>query len=65
MSQDTTIDSHLRRRTTETGSNQDLAIPEEESSLKPSQFWLSWDIERTEWDVLLVSTTLKLLLYPA
>ena len=49
----------------EMGPNQASATTEEESSPTPSQFWSSWDIERTEWDILLASTILKLLLYAA
>ncbi|KAF5364244.1 hypothetical protein D9756_000732 [Leucocoprinus leucothites] len=65
MPQDIPPDSHLRKRTTETQSDQDTTIPEEGPPRKAPQSWFKWDIEKTEWDILLASTALKLLLYPA
>ncbi|PFH51415.1 glycosyltransferase family 57 protein [Amanita thiersii Skay4041] len=35
---------------------------EQEKSLRPSS-WLQWDVESCEWDILLFSTAVKLLLY--
>ncbi|KAF9452438.1 glycosyltransferase family 57 protein [Macrolepiota fuliginosa MF-IS2] len=65
MLQDPGMDSHLRKRTTDTQLEKDSTIPEEEPAPKASRSWFKWDIERTEWDLLLASTVLKLLLFPA
>jgi alpha-1,3-glucosyltransferase len=65
MSEETASESKLRKRTTDTQPEKDSTIPEEEPELKVSRSWFKWDIERTEWDILFVSTAFKLLLYPA
>jgi alpha-1,3-glucosyltransferase len=41
--------------------------PHEEESLQGSSrfSWLKWDLTPSEWDILLVSTCIKLLLFPA
>jgi alpha-1,3-glucosyltransferase len=31
----------------------------------PHLFWFKWDLTPSEWDILLVSTCIKLLLFPA
>lgn len=43
------------------------AMPTEDNVNPPSKSssWFDWDINRSEWDVLLLSTALKLLLFPA
>ncbi|XP_006460000.1 hypothetical protein AGABI2DRAFT_202561 [Agaricus bisporus var. bisporus H97] len=66
MSRDSLSDSHLRKRTV-SQPERDLSTSEAEchSLPKPSQTWFKWDIERAEWNILIVSTMLKLLLYPA
>ncbi|KII95236.1 glycosyltransferase family 57 protein [Plicaturopsis crispa FD-325 SS-3] len=45
---------------------EDVAAPLPKPSLAArSAAWFKWDLEPSEWDVLLVSTALKLLLFPA
>lgn len=67
MSRDPLSDSHLRRRNVDSQPEQDLSTSEAEPHRlpKPSPTWFKWDIERAEWNILIVSTMLKLLLFPA
>ena len=59
-------DSHLRKRTVGAQLNQGLEIPKEEEEIpESSRLWYKWGIERTEWDILLISSALKFCLYPA
>ncbi|KAF8076270.1 glucosyltransferase [Lyophyllum atratum] len=43
------------------------ALPEhsEEEATSKQRAWFQWDVETSEWDILVLSTCLKLLLYPS
>lgn len=64
----------LRRRASATfhsvkpdASSQDTALPADgDSSMPPKQTrWFTWNVTRADWDILIVSTVIKLLLYPS
>ncbi|KAF8222763.1 glycosyltransferase family 57 protein [Tricholoma matsutake] len=40
-------------------------IPSVDSPIAKQSTWLPWDVEPSEWDVLILSTCIKLLLYPS
>lgn len=40
-------------------------IPSVDSPIAKQSTWLLWDVEPSEWDVLILSTCIKLLLYPS
>ncbi|RDB22878.1 Dolichyl pyrophosphate Glc1Man9GlcNAc2 alpha-1,3-glucosyltransferase [Hypsizygus marmoreus] len=62
---DETVAHTLLRRASSSSFKQQPPAPEPIEESPKLRSWFNWDVETSEWDILILSTCLKLLLYPS
>lgn len=55
----------LHRRNSPANVKTSTEIPPSAERAPEKSWWFHWDVETSEWDILALSTSLKVLLYPA